>query len=147
MFLLDSSLLIAAGASFVAGVMGYIIARLWVKPILNYQITKRRLGAQLTRYLNQMPPSSENSGSTNAPSDAGKMLQSARKLAMDLLSKYTNEIPYWYRLLLDSRQESPTRASGLLTNLNKIRDPQQRRLRIDSAQKELRLNGKKKTRQ
>jgi hypothetical protein len=40
---------------------------------------------------------------------------------MDLVSCYDAEIPYWYRLLLDSRQESPTEASGLLTNLSKLR--------------------------
>ncbi|MBC2713331.1 MAG: hypothetical protein HGJ94_20735 [Desulfosarcina sp.] len=49
--------------------------------------------------------------------------------------RYGADIPYWYRLLLDSRKESPTEASGLLTNLSKIRDQEQVKSRIDSARK------------
>ena len=67
------------------------------------------------------------------------MLRSARKHAMDLVSRYSTEIPYWYRLMLDSRQESPIEASGMLTNLTKMRDPEQRKSRIDAVRKELRL--------
>ena len=145
MFFLDSSLLIAAGASFVAGVMGYIIARLWIKPIVGYNITKRKLDAQLSRYLAQIPESPAAVGGSNDSSAGAEALGSARKLAMKLLSHYNGEIPYWYRLFLDSRQESPTQASGLLTNLSKIKDPQQRRSRIEAAKKELKLNGKKAT--
>lgn len=146
MFFLDSSLLIAAGASFIAGVMGYIVARLWVKPIVTYTITKRRLDADLTRYLNQMNTPSDAAPSKEDRSATETILRSARKRSMDLLSHYTTEIPYWYRLLLDSRQESPTQASGLLTNLNKIRDSQQRRSRIEAVRRELKLDGKKTTR-
>jgi hypothetical protein len=51
---MDSSLLIAAGASFIAGLLGYIIARLWIKPIARYHITKRKLDQELTQYLAQM---------------------------------------------------------------------------------------------
>ena len=51
---MDSSLLIAAGASFIAGLLGYIIARLWIRPIVRYHITKRKLDHVLTRYLAQM---------------------------------------------------------------------------------------------
>lgn len=147
MFFLDSSLLIAAGASFVAGIMGYIIARLWVKPIVSYNITKQKLDAELTRYLDRIPTLPGAAPTRNDPSAGETNLRSARKHAMDLLSLYSTEIPYWYRLLLDSRRESPTRASGLLTNLSKIQDPQQRRSRIDAARKELKRNGKKKTRE
>jgi hypothetical protein len=146
MFFLDSSLLIAAGASFVAGVMGYIIARLWIKPIVSYNITKRKLDSQLNRYLAQMPEGPAAMNESNDSSAGGDALGMARKMAMKLLSHYNDEIPYWYRLFLDSRQESPTQASGLLTNLRKIKDPQKRRSRIEAAKKELKLHGKKTTR-
>lgn len=146
MFFLDSSLLIAAGASFVAGVIGYIVARLWVKPIVSYNITKRKLDAELNRYLAQIPDGPDALNGKNDSSAGAKALGSARKLAMKLLSHYNRDIPYWYRLFLDSRQESPAQASGLLTNLSKIKDPQQRRSRIAAAKKELKLNGKKATR-
>ena len=146
MFFLDSSLLIAAAASFVAGLMGYIIARLWIKPIVSYNIIKRKLDAELTRYLEQLAASPGTGSGKSELSVGEKALHSARKLAMDLLSHYNEKIPYWYRLLLDSRQESPMQASGLLTNLNKIKDFQQRRSRIEAVKKELKCNGKKATR-
>jgi hypothetical protein len=147
MFFLDSSLLIAAGASFVAGAMGYIIARLWIKPIASYNITKRKLDAELSRCLEQIPALPGAAPTKNDPAAGAANLRSARKHAMDLLSLYSTEIPYWYRLLLDSRQESPTQASGLLANLSKIQDPQQRRSRIDAARKEWKPKEEKTTRE
>lgn len=146
MFSLDPSLIIAAGASFVAGVMGYIIARLWVKPIVRYNITKRRLDVELTRCLDLMNDTPDGAGPVPDASGGAQPLREARKLAMELQSCYSNGIPYWYRLLLESRQESPVQVSGRLTNLNKIPDLQTRRERIQSVRKELCLDGKKKTR-
>ena len=86
MFFLDSSLLIAAAASFVAGVMGYIIARLWVKPIVGYNITKRKLDAELTRYLvDRCLMEQDSVKAKRDPSISQDILRSARKLAMDLV--------------------------------------------------------------
>ena len=56
----DSTLLIAAGASFLAGLLGYVMARLWIKPIVRYTITKRKLDRELTRYLAQMNKKKDN---------------------------------------------------------------------------------------
>jgi hypothetical protein len=67
------------------------------------------------------------------------MLKTARKHAMGLIACYDADIPYWYRLLLDSRQESPTVASGLLTNLSKMRDGEQVKDRIERARKTIGL--------
>ncbi|MBC2741941.1 MAG: hypothetical protein HGJ93_02560 [Desulfosarcina sp.] len=132
---MDSSLLIAAAASFVAGLLGYVIARLWIKPIVRYNITKRKLDHELTRHLAQMDDTGGPEDKQERQKHDDAMLRSARKHAMDLISCYGADIPYWYRLLLDSRKESPTEASGLLTNLSKIRDQEQVKSRIDSARK------------
>ena len=77
---MDSSLLIAAGASFVAGLLGYIIVRFWIKPIVRYATTKRKLSHELTRYLAQM---SETAGSDKKKAqNRGKpTLRNARKYA------------------------------------------------------------------
>jgi len=133
---MDSSLLIAAGASFVAGLLGYIIVRFWIKPIARYTSTKRKLNHELARYLAHM---SETAGSEKKKTqNRGKpTLRNARKYTMTLASCYGEEIPYWYRLLLDSRGESPTEALGLLTNLSKIRDHEQIKDRIDRARKKM----------
>ena len=137
---MDSSLLIAAGASFITGLLGYIIARLWIKPIARYHITKRKLDQALAQYLAQANAAIglDEKGDKQKHGDA--MLRTARKHAMGLVSCYDAEIPYWYRLLLDSRQESPAKASGLLTNLSKLRNREQVKDRIERARKTMGLN-------
>ncbi|BBO66983.1 hypothetical protein DSCA_09130 [Desulfosarcina alkanivorans] len=134
---MDTSLLVAAGASFLAGLLGYIIARLWIKPVARYIATRRKLDRELVRYQAAMATAGgpEN---RNAPSKKGDTLRKARKHAMDLVSCYGSDIPYWYRLLLDSRSESPDKASGLLANLSRIRDTETVKTRIDSARKAIR---------
>ena len=135
---MESSLIIAAGASFVAGLLGYVIARLWIKPILRYRITKRKLGHELTRYLAQMNKTAGPERRARKKQDDAS-LRTARKHAMDLAACYCTDIPYWYRLLLDSRKASPTQVSGLLTNLSKIKDQEQVKNRIDRARKAIGL--------
>ncbi len=135
--ILDSSILIAALASFIAGVVGYIIARLWVKPIFRYNVLKRRLEQALTAY------SKRGLGSLESQTSPGRKghdaLRKARQHAIDLVACYNQDIPYWYRLLLDSRSESPAEASGRLTNLSKIKDGEQISRRIDAVKQSMRL--------
>jgi hypothetical protein len=133
---MDSPLLIAAGASFLAGLLGYVIARLWIKPIVGYHITKRKLDQELTRYLKQINESTGPDKPIKQHRDDAT-LRTARQHAMKLASCFGADIPYWYRLLLESRKESPTVASGLLTNLSKIHDTEQIKNRIERARKTL----------
>jgi len=135
---MDSPLLIAAGASFIAGLLGYIITRLWIKPIVRYNIAKRKLDRELTRYLAQVNETAI-SDKRAAHNRGDTTLRTARQHTMDLVSCYDADIPYWYRLLLDSRKESPAEALGLLANLAKIRDQEQVNYRIDSARKRMGL--------
>ena len=137
---IDTSLLIAAGASFIAGLIGYIIVRLWIVPILRYTMARRKLDRDLRQY--QTLVSQQSSPETNhryQRQQADDIALSARRHAMKLVSCYTKEIPYWYRLLLDSRQESPSEASGLLTNISKIKDEEQVTDRILKARRAMRL--------
>jgi hypothetical protein len=136
---MDSPLLIAAGVSFIAGLLGYIIARMWIKPIVRYHITKRKLDHELTQYLAQINEAVGPDEKREKQKRGDAMLKTARKHAMGLVACYDADIPYWYRLLLDSRQESPTVASGLLTNLSKIRDGEQVKDRIERARKTIGL--------
>lgn len=139
MFFLDSvdaSLLVAAGASFVAGVFGFIIARYWVKPLVRYNVVKRRLERCLDDYLKWIGTSE--AAATRSRTAAG-ILREARRHGMTLVACYTRDLPYWYRLLLESRQESPMAASGLLTNLSKIGDRRQVEKRIAEARRNLNL--------
>ena len=135
--ILDSSILIAALASFIAGVAGYIIARLWVKPIFRYNVLKRRLEQALTAYSKRGVGSLESQ--TSHDRKGHDALREARQHAIDLVACYNQDIPYWYRLLLDSRSESPAEASGRLTNLAKIKESEQISRRIDAVKQSMRL--------
>ena len=136
---MDSSLLIAAGASFVVGMTGYIIIRFWIKPIARYTTTRRRLNRELTRFLSKINKTTgfKKDEKLKAQKLSNPTLRNARQYTMTLVSCYNDEIPYWYRLFLDSRGESPADALGLITNLTKIRDPKQIKDRIDRARKKL----------
>lgn len=136
---MDTSLLVAAGASFFAGLLGYIIARLWIKPIAGYTITKRKLDRELNRYLAKINETCQPGDNRERQKKLEKTLRKARIHAMALVAGYHSDIPYWYRLLLDSRNESPMEASGRLTNLSKIHDQETVKRRINRAKKALRL--------
>jgi hypothetical protein len=137
---IDTSLLVAAAASFIAGLLGYIIARLWILPILRYAMTRRKLDRELKRYQtlvrqHALPETS----ARRKPKAWDDIALSARRHAMKLVSGYTKEIPYWYRLLLDSRQESPSEALALLTNISKVNAEEQITNRIQKARHAMRL--------
>lgn len=133
---MDSSLLIAAGASFITGVAGYIIVRFWIKPIIGYSATKRKIKHELDRYLAQNIDTATSNEKQKLKED-NPGLRNARRHIMKLTTCYSEEIPYWYRLLLDSRGQAPGEALGLFTHLSKIRDPDQIKDRINSARKKL----------
>lgn len=131
---MPSSLLVVGAASFLTGMLGYIIVRLWIRPIVRYLAAKRRLDAELARYLARTQVTVEPAGPGKAKRPV-VILQLARRHAMELVTCYTTQIPYWYRLLLDSRRESPAEAAGLLTNLSRINDPARVRDRIERVRK------------
>lgn len=134
---MDTSLLIAVGASFLVGLLGTIITRLWIKPLVRYTHTRRKLDQELSHCLAIVNSWGSEKPFRDTPIDSA--LHKARKHAMDLVSGYEEEIPYWYRLMLDSRKESPTKVSGLLTNLAKIKNREQAMQRIQKARRALHL--------
>ena len=136
--IIDTSVLFAAGASFIAGLMGYLIVRLWIKPIVGYQVAKRKLDRELTEYLHVLDTADPSAHGKTQDSADQALVRRARRHAMRLIDCYEKEIPYWYRLLLDSRSEAPPKVAGLLTNLLKINDLQQRRRRVQHARKVIR---------
>ena len=131
---MDSTLLIAAGFSFVLGLLGYFIVRFWIKPIGRYTAARRKLNHELTRYLEIM----ETTGTAGKKAlKRNTELKNARRHSMVLASCYREDIPYWYKLMLDSRGESPVDALNLITNLARIRDAEQRKDHIGQARKKL----------
>jgi hypothetical protein len=129
----DPTLLVAVAASFVAGLLGYIIIRMWIRPILQYQRIRRRLDRDLTRYARQLSDDDTVGNLAKIPDHMAATLRSVRHSARDLGLSYAERIPYWYRLLLVSRNTAPAEIEGLLTNLHKLKDRQQLQQRIARA--------------
>lgn len=138
LFNLNPSLLIAAAASFMAGLLGYGIARLWIKPIVGYTIEKRRLKRELSRYLRRLETIEESRECLTSP-EVREILKVVRKSVTNLAARNSTELPAWYRIFLVSRQESPEKAMKLLAPLAKIKDHHQIQERVDQARKALRL--------
>lgn len=138
LFNLDPSLLIAAAASFMAGLLGYGIARLWIKPIVGYNIEKRRLNREISRYLRRLETTEESRVFLDSP-EVLEILKAVRKSVTNLVARNSTELPAWYRIFLVSRQESSEKAMKLLAPLSKIKDHRQIQERVDQARKALRL--------
>ena len=121
-------LIFAAGVSFVAGAIGYIIVRFWIIPISRYNKIKRQIGAALPQ------PSEAASGSGNAP--APKTL---RGLAGRLNDMYYDQTPHWYKMVLTNRGESPEEAVKHLNALAGIRKKEHAERRIEQIRDCLKL--------
>ena len=139
LFNLDPSLLIAAAASFMAGLLGYGIAKLWIKPIVGYNIEKRRLDREISRYLRRLENVEKTQASANDP-EVREISKAMRKSVTNLAARNSTELPAWYRIFLVSRKESPDKAMKLLAPLSKIKDLHQIQERVDQARKALRLS-------
>ncbi|MBI5894528.1 MAG: hypothetical protein HZB24_00430 [Desulfobacterales bacterium] len=107
----------AALLSFIAGVCGYIIARFWIMPIGRYRRTKQQLLRELQSYLQTLP--AEESIRLKPGTDTPHLLQ-IRQLGLKLVEVHNLELPYWYRLVLVTRKESPQEAFDPIQRLEKM---------------------------
>ena len=99
--------IVAAGISFVAGALGYIIVRFWLVPISRYNKLKRQIASGLSRFA---PEGGAKGGKTASPRDL-------RRLAGQLGDMYYTEMPHWYKMVLANRDESPEDAAKHLNAL------------------------------
>jgi hypothetical protein len=126
----------AAALSFILGVMGYIIIRFWLLPILRYRRIKGRIAMDLNALLNAAPAG----GGGARPQDAMRQRMKAHRIASAELSvSYTDNLPYWYKLSLESRGESPIDASKHLLVLANTRNPEHAKKRVEMIKECLRI--------
>lgn len=109
---------VAAFISFVVGLFGYIMVRFWILPIGRYIKVKSRFASDLSIFLDMLqaeqPRNSENSQIQDRQ-------VSIRRHSSDLVSIYQNELPYWYRLYLESKKEQPLEAAEFSMRLSNTR--------------------------
>ncbi len=109
---------VAAFFSFVFGLLGYIVVRFWILPIGRYIRVKDRFASDLRTLLdmleNEQPYHTENS-------QIQDRRVSLRRYSSDLVSIYQKELPYWYRLYLESKKEQPLEAAEFSMRLSNTR--------------------------
>ncbi len=129
-----NSMLVAAAISFLAGMLGYIIARFWVRPIGQYKRQKNSLKSELDHFeflLNR------HDLQTWKQTSATDRLKLARKATNQMVEVYTSELPYWYKLVLGRRGETPLKATAPILALANIRHPEHARIRLQQVRKAL----------
>jgi hypothetical protein len=105
--------------SFVLGSLGYIITQFWIRPILGYHKIKNKVALTIKYYYK-----SKNN------KDIGEKIKSQmkewskanRQNSVELSASYNENLPNWYKMLLDSRGESPIDASKHLMILSNTRN-------------------------
>ena len=107
----------AALASFVSGACGYVIIRFWILPIVRYRRLKRELLDHLVRLYGSLPEEDERAPKVSM---GKKRLKELRRLMMRLVALHDHDMPYWYRLVLVTRQESPQQASEKAMQLENL---------------------------
>lgn len=105
-------LYLAATASFIAGMCGYIIVRFWLIPIRRYKKVKQTLKSELKKIGNDKQ-SNRNAGNNEKDTAA------IRRQAMQLVDVHRYDLPYWYRLVLIRRNESPENALAAVLKMSK----------------------------
>lgn len=109
---------VAAFFSFVVGLLGYIVVRFWILPIGRYVRVKDRFASDLRTLLDMLqdeqPYHTENS-------QIQDRRVSLRRYSSDLVSIYQKELPYWYRLYLESKKEQPLEAAEFSMRLSNTR--------------------------
>jgi hypothetical protein len=109
---------VAAFISFIIGLLGYFVVRFWILPIGRYIQVKGRFASDLRTLLDMLqaeqPYKTENSQKQDQQ-------VSLRRHSSDLVSIYQNELPYWYRLYLESKKEQPLEAAEFSMRLSNTR--------------------------
>jgi hypothetical protein len=132
-------LLIAAMISFVAGVIGYIMVRYWIGPILAYAKQKRLIAADLAFFSRAWEQSEDPTGH---PKIVAERLASSRRHMSAMIDIYHQDLPPWYRIRLQSVGESPDEAAKALMGLNKVHNRDHAAKRLDAIRSKLRIRVK-----
>ncbi|MBW1893213.1 MAG: hypothetical protein JRF40_01360 [Deltaproteobacteria bacterium] len=113
---------IAALSCFLLSAFGYVIYQFWIRPVLKYRWLKKNASVNIVSYLDTINGDYE-ADEAMADNDAAEnKIKIVRKLSGDLNDCFNEELPQWYKLLLQRREESPVDASKHMMVLSNTRD-------------------------
>jgi len=127
---------VAALLSFIAGLLGYIIIRFWILPIGRYLKIKGRLASDIGALLDILHADRPQNNEGARIQDRGV---SVRRHCSDLVSIYQNDLPYWYRLNLESKKEKPLEAAKISMRLANTRQPEHALQQVNEIKRLLRI--------
>ena len=110
---------VVAIISFVSGSLGYIILQFWIRPILGYRKIKHKVTLAIKSYYKSK--NNENIGE-KIKSQMKKWNKENKQNSVKLSASYNENLPNWYKMLLESRGESPIDASKHLMILSNTRN-------------------------
>jgi hypothetical protein len=123
--ILTHPLFLAVAISFFLGSFGYILVRLWLQPVMRYRRAKRQIQLE----LKQLDATETETG----------FAKNMRLQADVLTSVYHGDLPYWYKLLLEKREEDPIKAATILMKLANTHNPDHARKQRDQITTYLKL--------
>jgi hypothetical protein len=128
------SITIAAIIGFCLGSAGYIIFRFWLLPIRRYQQIKDQIAESIRDHELKL----SNEKTFKLSPDQSKICY---KQAVALTDSYYDDLPHWYRMVLNNRKEYPESASKNLKALaSNNRNPDHARSRIYNIKNNLNLS-------
>lgn len=122
------SFFLAIIIGFSAGVTVYCVAAFWIRPIGRYRKAKRQIALDLPVLLENL------SGGSAGRKKKGKNHTRMKRLRQNgacLSELYNADLPYWYKLVLTRRKESPVEAAEHLLRLTNTSNKEHARQRID----------------
>jgi hypothetical protein len=127
---------LGAGASFIAGAAGYVIAKYWIGPIRSFGRAK----TALLEELNQLGELCPHEGKVDLKTKPiRRQMKRVRQKANALLECYEIDLPVWYRLKLRSAGRDPGDAVHPLLGLHQLPTAGQVNDRLDKANRLLQL--------
>jgi len=127
---------IVAFISFLLGVFGYIITQFWIRPILRYRKIKHRIASDLKWYLEAQKHEIKDKIVHEQIRARAEII---RVHSTELTDCFSYDLPHWYKLLLESRHESPIDASKHLLALANIRNSEHADRRLEKITNSLNL--------
>lgn len=131
------SIYIASIISFIAGLLGYIIIRFWILPIGRYLKIKGRIASDITALLDMFRAERAKDNNRVQIQNIGG---SVRRHCSDLVSIYQNDLPYWYRLHLESKKEHPLEVAKYSLRLANTRKQEHALRQVNEIKRLLRIN-------
>jgi hypothetical protein len=121
---------VVAFISFFIGSFGYVFVRFLLMPIGRYKKLKRKASHALAIKVGK-------SGMIDSSSIGSKNL---RKLSVELSECYTDDLPHWYKIYLETRKgEIPQDAARHIMALSNTKNPQHALSQIEKIKQSLNL--------